>query len=148
MMKKWLTGFLAVGFFAAQGQTSLPSFTEMDLWKLGYANGLSASADGKFVIFSVRTTDLEKNKGQNDLFVYNLSSKKITQITQTPESENGACFYGKSQKIVFSCASPEGNQLFSINADGTQRTQLSSIDGGISEFKFSRDENVWLIPKR
>ncbi len=139
MMKKWLSGILVLIAAMANSQNPLPNFTEMDLWKLGYANGLSASADGKYLVFSVRTYDLDKNKGQNDLFVYQVQTKKVTPITQTPESENGACFYGKTQKIVFSCASAEGNQIFSINPDGTQRTQLSSIDGGISEFKFSSD---------
>ena len=43
------------------------------LWKLGRVNGLGISKDGKYVVYSVRTTDLETNKNTTKSYIVPLS---------------------------------------------------------------------------
>jgi dipeptidyl aminopeptidase/acylaminoacyl peptidase len=139
-----MAGLVASSVGVTAQKKMLPSFSETDLWKLGYANGISASSDGKHLVFSVKFYDLEKNKGQNEIFTLETATKKINKITETPESENSATFWGNTNTIVFTSNTPEGPQIFSMNVDGSSKKQITNIRGGVSEFKFSSNGNQLL----
>lgn len=110
------------------------------LWKLKRLNGGKVSPDGKKILFELREFDVAANKGNTDLFVFDIASNTYQQITQTATSEMEAT-WGNGNKIWFLQAANDGIHLFNMNADGSSIAQatptgLPEIEG----FKLSPDE--------
>lgn len=143
-MKKLVAAALLSLSLSANAQKK--QFTETDLWNLKYANGLQTSQDGKKILYSIRTYNLGENKGQNDLYLFDVATKSHKRITETPFSENGACWDADGIHILYSATDRATNtqQIFRITAENNNPEQVSFIDGGVNEFRFSGNGQVLL----
>ncbi len=112
------------------------------MWKLKRLSGGSLSPDGKLVLFDIRTYDMATNKGNNDLYVYDVRKEKALQITSTPFSEIDAQ-WGKDNSIWFLSTENEGLQVWKMNSKGEEKIQMSSFVGiELEGFKTSQDEST------
>ena len=112
--------------------------TPETLWYFGRISDVKVSADNKKVLFGVTFYDIDENKGNRELFVLDIETKEKTQITKTPFSEHNAVWHPVGEKITFLYPDANGAmQIFKMNDDGSNRTQISNIEGGITGFKFS-----------
>jgi len=55
------------------------------LWKLGRVEGLGISKDGKYVVYSVHTPDLESNKSTNKSYIIPITGGTATEVNK-PDS--------------------------------------------------------------
>lgn len=116
------------------------------LMALGRVSSPVVSPDGKSVLFGISYVDVEKNRSNNDLYVLDLDKTEPKRITRTEKSEGNAVWIASGEKIAFTYPTDKGNQLWVMNADGSDRKQVTDIEGGIEGFVFSPDEkNVVLI---
>ncbi len=106
------------------------------LWQFGRLGGESVSPDGKTVVYGVTYFNKKENKSYRDLYTLPVAGGKATQITNTKGKEFGET-WTKDGKIAFMCADSGEVQLWVMNADGTNRTQLTDVKGGITGYKFS-----------
>lgn len=104
------------------------------LWKLGKVSGEAISPDGKNVIFGVTNYDIAANKGERNLYSIPVTGGEPKQITTTVGTEYGVQ------------ATPSGKmgylykgQWWEANWDGTGAKQISNVEGGIDNVKFSPD---------
>ena len=111
----------------------------------GRVSGPQVSPDGKSVLYSVEFVNLKANKGNRELWVMDIDGKNQRQITVTPESENGAVWIKNGTKIAYMASTDDGMQIFTINPDGSEKTQISHIEKGIGGFLFSPDESKILL---
>lgn len=111
------------------------------LWKLGRVNGVQLSPDGKKVLFGISRYKLEENSGQNDLYIIDVESGEMKNLTNSEDkSEGNGRWRPDGSKLGFIAADSDGNsQLFEMNPDGSQKTQISSIEGGIRGFEYAPD---------
>lgn len=110
------------------------------LWTLRRVSGGSVSPDGNYLLYSQRTFDMAANKGNTDLFVVELKSGKINQITSTPFSEFEAQ-WGKNNTIWFLSTEKDGLQIWKMKHDGSEKSQCSFFkDIELEGFKLSPDE--------
>lgn len=108
---------------------------------LGRVSDPQVSPDGKRVLFGISYENLEQNRSNNDLYVMNIDGSGLTRITATEQSESGAVWMTGGSKIAFMSADADGKmQLWIMNADGTDRRQISDVAKGIGGFLFSPDE--------
>ena len=105
------------------------------LQQFGQVNGVAVSPDGKTALYGVTYTDIELNKRNRELFTVSIDGSNKQQITFSPKSESNALWANNGQKIDFLYDS----QIWEMNADGTERKQLSEFEKGIEGFKFSPD---------
>jgi dipeptidyl aminopeptidase/acylaminoacyl peptidase len=111
------------------------------LWKFKRISGGTVSPDGTLLLYSQRVFDMDANKGNTDLFVVDLKTNKIKQITETPFSEMEAQ-WGKNNMVWFMSAEKDGLQIWKMNADGTGKNQCSNFkDVELEGFKLSPDES-------
>lgn len=111
------------------------------LWKLKRLSGGKVSPDGKKVLYEIRTFSLEQNKGNTDIFVYDLKKGTEFQVTNTPHSEMEVC-WGKDNKIWFMSTENQGVQLWKMDENGQNKKQVSNItEMDLEGFKFSDDES-------
>lgn len=124
--------------------------TPETLWKFGRESGMTVSPDGKKVLYGVTYYDLEANKGSRDLYVATMASNtgggklkvaegKVEKITATTFSEQNAVWRPDGLKIGYLSSESGSMQLWEMNPDGTERVQVTSIEGGIGNFAYAPD---------
>lgn len=109
---------------------------------LGRVSDPRVSPDGKTVLFGISYESLEQNASNNDLYTLALDSRDAqpVRITRTPKSEAGAVWMADG-RIAFLYPDADGKmQMWTMEADGTDRVQATTHEGGISGFLLSPDE--------
>ncbi|MFN3529578.1 MAG: S9 family peptidase [Bacteroidia bacterium] len=113
--------------------------TEEMLWDMRSVGAPAVQPNGNNAAYSVRTTSLSENKGQNDLYVVNLSSGKISQLTNTSFNESQYSWHPAGEYIGFLSNESGSSQLWEIKVDGSNKRQVSDIAGGINGYGYSPD---------
>ena len=97
------------------------------------------SPDGKMLLYSQRSFDLNKNSGNTDLYVIDIKSGKVKQITATPFSEMEGQ-WASDGTIWYMSTENEGLQIWSIDANGSNKKQCSHFkDTELEGFKIAPD---------
>jgi dipeptidyl aminopeptidase/acylaminoacyl peptidase len=109
------------------------------LWSFRRLSDATVSPDKKTVLFSLTSIHIEENKSYRDLYTIPVSGGKPTKITDTPEKESGAAWRPDGKKIGYLSSKSGATQLWEMNPDGTEPTQVSNIEGGITGFLYSPD---------
>lgn len=117
------------------------------LWSFGRISGQEISPDGKNILYGVSYYSIEQNKGNRELYTIGTDGNNYRQITQSPKSEFNAVWKPDGKKIGFLSFESGSVQLWEMNPDGSQRTQISKIEGGITGFKYSPDQTKILYTK-
>ena len=103
------------------------------LWAMGRIATAEASADGKQIVYQVGYYSVKANKSQQKIAVINADGTGNTTLTTGSKSETDPTWI--NGKIAFLT----GGQLWTMNADGSDRKQISKTFKDIEGFKFSPD---------
>ena len=109
------------------------------LMALGSVSSPVVSPDGSKVLYSVAFTSIEQNKSNAELWVMDIDGGNPVRLTQSPKSEYNAAWIDGGNKIAFLYPENGKMQIFVMNADGTGRQCVSSVEKGIDGFLFSPD---------
>ncbi len=162
MNKILMATIAAVGLTACGGSSDKdetiidkPEFTSTDgvfnidaLEALGRVSAPAVSPDGSKVLYAVSYESVEENRSNADLYVADLTDAEAahTRITRTAKSEGGAVWIDNGRKIAFLYPDSEGkNQIWVMNADGSDRKQVTAGETGVDGFIFSPDETKVLM---
>ncbi len=107
------------------------------LWSFGSLGDVQVSPDQKVVLYGVSYYSKELNKSNRELFTLELNGGTPNQITKTAGGEYNAIWSADGTKIYFIAAGDNGMQIFSMNPDGSDRTQISNISEGVTNIKLS-----------
>lgn len=111
------------------------------LWKFGRIGGGELSPDAKTVLYTVTRYDANTNKSTTNVFVQPVDGGEATKLTTDDSKEFSAVWINNGAKIAFMSTKSGDVQVWTMNVDGTEKTQISSIEGGINSFRFSPDES-------
>ena len=117
--------------------------TPETLWAMGRVGGAAASPDGKTVVYQVGYYSVKENKSHQMLYTVSADGKLQHTLTTTAASETDAAWIEGGKRIAFLSK----GQLWSMNADGTDRRQLTKGDIDIEGFKFSPDGKKVILIK-
>ena len=117
--------------------------TPETLWAMGRVGGAAASPDGKTIVYQVGYYSVKENKSHQMLYTVSADGKLQRTLTTTAASETDAAWIEGGKRIAFLTK----GQLWSMNADGTDRRQLTKSDIDIEGFKFSPDEKKVILIK-
>jgi len=116
------------------------------LWAMGRIGGFKVSPTGNEAVYAVTYYSVKQNKSHTLLYSLNLKTKEARQLTTSSKSETAASYIHGGQQIVFLSAESGSNQLWMMNADGTNRRQISFTDKDVADYLFSPDgKSVILI---
>lgn len=114
--------------------------TPETLWYFGRIGEFKVSPDHKNVIYIVTFYSIEQNKGNREIFIANLETGEIRQLTETAAGEFNIEWKPETTEIGFLYPDDEGTiQLFEMNTEGSDRKQITFIPGGIGGFSYSPD---------
>ncbi|MGQ7870027.1 alpha/beta fold hydrolase [Sunxiuqinia sp. sy24] len=110
------------------------------LWSFGQLGNAELSPDGKTVLYAVTYYHIEENKSYRELYTVPVDGGERKQITSTALKESGAQWRPDGKKIGYLFAKDGDTQLWEMNPDGSDATQVSQIEGGITGFKYAPDQ--------
>jgi dipeptidyl aminopeptidase/acylaminoacyl peptidase len=131
-----ISSILLVIFSITYGYTQ-ELLTPEILWKLNRVSGGTLSPNGEYLMFSLRSFNLAENTGNTDLYVVELKSGQVIQLTSTPFSEMEAQ-WSTDGNVWFLSTEKDGMNLWKINPQTKEKVQCSSFkDREIEGFKLS-----------
>ncbi len=109
------------------------------LWSLGRLGDVQVSPDGNTLLYGVSYYSKELNKSNRELFTIPAKGGDPVQLTKTAGGEYSAIWSGDGSKIYYLAAATEGNglQIWSMNADGSAKMQISNEPESITNIKLA-----------
>jgi dipeptidyl aminopeptidase/acylaminoacyl peptidase len=145
-MLRWLSILLAAvvpaSATAAPGSnTKTHAFTPDDLVDMQRISSVEVSPDGKRVVYALRTTDLEANRGRTDLWLVGIDGSDSRQLTTDPGNDSDPAWApdGKSVYFIASRDKDGSSQVWQVPVDGGEAKQVTSLPLDVSAFLISPD---------
>ena len=120
-------------------------FTPEVLWSMGRIGGVAVSPDGLKIAYQVSYYSVEENASHTVIYVMDDKGENARLLTKTATSEHSPAWIDNDH-IAFLTSVKGVQQIFSMDADGKHRKQLSFMDKDVEGFLFSPDmKNVLMV---
>ncbi len=136
---------LVVASMLAASPVAKKPYTVQDQVTLKRLSGLKVSPDGTKVVFSLRVTDLDANKGKSDLWLVNTDGTGLTQLTSADGNESDPAWSADSKHLFFLAARSGSNQVWKLSLGGGEATRLTDLPLDVEAFKLTPDEKGLVI---
>src|SRR5262245_15237187 len=105
---------LAASFAPVQGTHE---FGVQDMLAMQRVSDPEVSPDGKWVLFGVRTTDLDANKGRTDVWIAATDGSSVRQVTKHEANDSNARWMPDGKELVFTSTRSGISQVWKLAAD-------------------------------
>ena len=112
--------------------------TVEDLYRLGRVSDLQLSPAADLAAFTVKSFDMDANRGVSHLWIADLASGAARQLTYGDKSDFAPRWL-KDGRLAFLSARSEPVQVFAIAVDGGEAQQLTHLPAGIDNFAPAAD---------
>ena len=115
--------------------------TPEGLWAMGRIGAYAPSPDGSVIAYQVGYYSVAENKSHHVLCIINSDGSSQRQLTQSASNETDPSWVGN--RIAFLT----GGELWTMDANGGDRRQMTHTDGQVEGYKFSPDAKRVIILK-
>jgi dipeptidyl aminopeptidase/acylaminoacyl peptidase len=140
-MKTTLTFLLFVLSLSVMGQAPSVLTTEA-LWNFGRVSDPQLSADGKSILYNVRTYDVAANKGQSDIYKINTDGKSLTRITNTADANETNARWTSDGRIAYLTDANGSTELYTMDNTGANARKANGLPAGIGLFGISATNDM------
>ncbi len=103
------------------------AFSVHDMLAMDRISDSRVSPDGKWIVFSVRETDLEANRGRTDIWIVGADGSGLRRLTAHPAADFNAR-WSPCGKCVFFLSTRSGSaQVWRIKIDGGEAEQVTQL---------------------
>jgi len=105
-------------------------------------NNLAISPDGQWVVYSVRTTDLDKDKRATNLWLAKWDGSVNRALTFGTKSQFTPRFSADSRQLAFLSArgdDEKGDQLWILDLSGGEAHQVTTLKGEVEDYAWGPD---------
>jgi dipeptidyl aminopeptidase/acylaminoacyl peptidase len=137
---RWIR-LVAAGLVASSAATHAAEphpFTARDLWSMQRVSSPAISPDGSWVVFVVRTTDFEANRGRTDLWLMDVDGSDLRQLTRS-EAGDVSPVWAPDGSIFFLSSRSGSYQVWRIDPRGGEAEQMTDLPMGVANLVLSRD---------
>jgi dipeptidyl aminopeptidase/acylaminoacyl peptidase len=132
--------------FSAQSQApgvKTHPFSVHDMLAMDRVSDSRVSPDGKWIVFNLRETDLEANRGRTDIWLIGTDGKSLRRLTSHPASDYNACWSPCGKCVFFLSTRSGSSQVWRIKVDGGEAEQITKLPLDIGNLIVSPDgENL------
>ena len=133
---------LACGLFCTTAQAQEESKRPLEISDFYRALGVGhpmVSPDGRTVVFSVDTKDLEEGKSWSQLWNLDLEKGITHQLTHRKDHDASPSFSPDGKHILFESDRDGSSQLYLMSVKGGEARQLTDFGPGLWDARFSPD---------
>ncbi len=134
-MKKRIFALLLLFLSISLGQKR--AFEIEDLYRLKYIADPQISPDQSLVVYSLTSYKLKEGKSNSDIFLLDLKTKSIKQLTYFEGADFQPRFSSDGKSLFFISTRTKGTQIFKLPLDGGEPIKLTDISTGISDLVVS-----------
>jgi dipeptidyl aminopeptidase/acylaminoacyl peptidase len=128
---------------AAGAQTAAAAdthpFSIRDMLAMDRISEPAVSPDGKSIVFTLRTTDLEGNRGRTDLWLTDLEGKTLRRLTSHPSADFNPRWAPDGRTIYFLSTRSGASQAWRISLDGGEAEQVTKLPLDVANLVVSPD---------
>jgi dipeptidyl aminopeptidase/acylaminoacyl peptidase len=131
---------LLLGTAIAASATAAPrGFTVEDLVKMERVGNPVLSPDASRVVYTVRTTDLDKNRGNTQLYLLDLRNPKAAplRLTQAAASSTDPEWSPKGDAIYFLSGRSGSSQVWRLPLAGGEAAKVTDLPLDVDSFRLS-----------
>ena len=114
------------------------------LWSMGRIGGVSVSPDGTKIAYQVSYYSVEENASHTVIYAMDENGQNLKLLTKNATSEHSPAWIDNDH-IAFLTVKKGVQQIFSMDANGKHRKQLSFMEKDVEGFLFSPDMNNVLM---
>lgn len=133
---------LLVTALLAQGSAKPHAYTVQDQVSLRRLLAFEVSPDGSRIAYTLRTTDLEANKGLIDLWLINADGSNPRQLTSDPAPDSDPIFSPDGKSIFFLSARGGSSQVWKLSLEGGEPVQVTRSPIDVDAYTMSRDGSM------
>lgn len=126
---------------AAQGK----GFTVDDMLAMQRVGEPAVSPDGRWVAFSLRTTDYEANRGRFDVYLAAVDGSQVRQLTTHPDADTSPAWSPDGRWIYFSSTRGGSAQVWRIAVAGGEAEQVTKLPVDVGGFKLFPDGKRMMV---
>lgn len=134
--------FLFAGCAAARPSAAANAthpFFVHDMLAMDKISEPTVSPDGKWIVFTLRKTDLHADRGRTDLWLVGVDGEALKQVTTNPENDSNPCFSGDGKSIYFISSRSSSSQIWRIAVDGGEAQQITDLPLDVGNLVVSPD---------
>ena len=122
---------------AQTGAAALQPFTPDDLVRMKRITDPRVSPDGKHVVFVMRETDIEANRGRTDLWLLELADPTLIarRITQNSANDSSPRWSPDGRAIYFISSRSGSAQVWRISLEGGEAQQVTDYPVDVGTLK-------------
>jgi Tol biopolymer transport system component len=114
-------------------------FSVHDMLAMQRISDPQVSPDGRRIVFALRTTDLEANRGRTDLWLVGVDGEGLRRLTSDPAPDGNPRWSPDGRWIYFLSSRSERMQVWRIAVDGGEAEQLTDQPLDITSLAVSPD---------
>lgn len=142
-MKKLLLAFALV---LPVTSLSARPMTPDDLVMLDRIVEHQVSPDGKWIVYALRSTDLEANRGRTDLWLTTADRPSTPrQLTRDPAADSAPRFAPDGRSIYFLSTRSGSQQVWQLELDGGESRQITSLPLDVGSFLVAPDGQSFAV---
>ncbi|NLO18449.1 MAG: S9 family peptidase [Ignavibacteria bacterium] len=123
------------------------NFSAEQLNSLHRLSDIQVSPDGKWILYSLSTPNIEENRSYRDLHLISIDGKEKKQLTSSPENEYDAVWFPDGKHILYIVRKNEKSNIIKLNIDTKQEETLYSDEQSLSNLKVSPDKKYLSFTK-
>ena len=113
-----------VGITVSVGAQSHP-FSVLDMQAMDRVSDPQVSPDGRLILFGIRKTDVEADRGRTDLYLVGVDGSNMKQLTTDPAGDFNGRWAPDGKSIYFLSTRSESSQVWRIGISGGEAEQIT-----------------------
>jgi dipeptidyl aminopeptidase/acylaminoacyl peptidase len=124
---------------ATEAMAAPRGFTVEDLVSMERIGTPAVSPDGSRVVYTVRSTDMAKNKGHTDLYLVDLraANAKPQRLTSDATSSTDPEWSASGDAIYFLSARSGSSQVWRVSPEGGEPVQVTNLPVDVDAYRVS-----------
>jgi len=102
-------------------------FCVHDMLAMDRISDPQVSPDGQYIVFVLRKTDLEADKGRTDLWLVDADGAGLRRLTTHPENDSNPCWAPDGKSIYFLSNRSDSSQVWRIRIDAGEAEQITNL---------------------